>query len=59
MRMSWLWQLATTSNDRAVHNARMASTALSRRRVERDEVELFLRVHGAARPSPTRVRRPA
>lgn len=38
------------SNERAIGNARTAATALSRRRVERDEVDLFLR---------TRQRRPA
>jgi len=32
-----------SSNERAVENARGASTALSRGRVEREEVELFLR----------------
>lgn len=30
------------SNARAIGNARTATTALSRRRVERDQVELFL-----------------
>ena len=34
------------SNERAVGNARTATTTLSRRRVERDHVELFLRDHG-------------
>lgn len=40
-----MWNLrtwATASNERAVANARAASTACSRRRVERDEVTLFL-----------------
>jgi hypothetical protein len=33
------------SQDRAVANARSASTALSRQRLEREEVELFLERH--------------
>ena len=37
----WRWDVA--SNARAIENARQASTALSRGRVEREEVELFLR----------------
>ena len=37
-----VWQWAGSSNDRAVDNAREASTALSRLRVEREEVELYL-----------------
>ncbi len=41
--MTWLWRWAVSSNERAVENARRASTALSRGRVEREEVELFLR----------------
>jgi hypothetical protein len=41
--MTWLWRWAVSSNDRAVENARQASTSLSRGRVERQEVELFLR----------------
>ncbi|HEX6148205.1 hypothetical protein [Nocardioides sp.] len=41
--MTWPWQWAAASNERAVENARQASTALSRGRVEREEVELFLR----------------
>lgn len=36
------WQLATTSQERAVDNARAAATALSRARVERAEVETYL-----------------
>jgi hypothetical protein len=36
------WELVTRSNERAVANARAAATELSRMRVERDEVELFL-----------------
>jgi hypothetical protein len=40
--MTWPWQWATASNKRAVENARQASTALSRGRVEREEVEMFL-----------------
>jgi len=40
--MTWPWQWAAASNERAVENARHASTALSRERVEREEVEMFL-----------------
>ena len=36
------WQWGRASNQRAVDNARAAATELSRRRVERDEVELYL-----------------
>ena len=36
------WQLVTRSNERAVANARTAATELSRMRVERAEVELYL-----------------
>jgi hypothetical protein len=36
------WELATSSNDRAVANARAAATELSRARVERVEVETYL-----------------
>ena len=41
--MARLWRWAVSSNEQAVENARRASTALSRGRVEREEVELFLR----------------
>ena len=41
--MTWLWRWAVSNNEQAVENARGASTALSRGRVEREEVELFLR----------------
>jgi hypothetical protein len=41
--MRWRWSWAVASNARAIENARRASTALSRGRVEREEVELFLR----------------
>ena len=40
--MRWRWRWAVASNARAIENARQASTALSRGRVEREEVELFL-----------------
>jgi hypothetical protein len=43
-----LWALI--GQDKAVANARVAATALARRRVERDEVELYLE---ARRPDPT------
>jgi hypothetical protein len=36
------WGAQLASQDRALHNARRASTALLRRRVERDEVALYL-----------------
>ena len=36
------WQLVTRSNERAVANARTAATELSRMRVERTEVELYV-----------------
>ena len=49
---------AHRSQERAVRNAREASTALSHGRVEREEVDLFLRAHAAA-PAPLGVRRPA
>ena len=39
---------AARSNDRAVANARAATTALSRARVEREEVELYLARRHAA-----------
>ena len=41
--MRWRWRWDVASNARAIENARQASTALSRGRVEREEVELFLR----------------
>jgi len=40
--MGRLWRLGVRSNQRAVANARAATTLLSRRRVERDEVTLYL-----------------
>ena len=36
------WQWAQRSNQSAIDNARLASTELSRLRVEREEIELFL-----------------
>jgi hypothetical protein len=36
----WTW--STGSNDRAIGNARASATELGRRRVEREEVALFL-----------------
>ena len=48
------------SNERAVGNARTATTALSRRRVERDEVDLYLRTrHGDEMPVAGATPRPA
>jgi hypothetical protein len=51
--MEWLWGLAVRSNEQAVANARAATTALGRARVERDEVELYLRRRYASRPTRT------
>jgi hypothetical protein len=39
------WDWPQISNRVAVDNARTATTALSRRRVEREDVELFLAEH--------------
>lgn len=36
----WLW--SRVSNQRAVGNARAAATELSRQRIERDDVAIFL-----------------
>ena len=36
------WQWATRSNERAVTNARAATTACSRRRLERADVTIYL-----------------
>ena len=52
--MRWRWDWAVASNARAIENARQASTALSRGRVEREEVELFLRSTNAG-PGPSAV----
>ena len=41
--MDWLWRLGVRSNEQAVTNARSATTQLSRQRVERDEVDHYLR----------------
>ncbi|QBR90890.1 hypothetical protein [Nocardioides euryhalodurans] len=49
MRAPWQW--GVSSNEQAVANARAATTALSRRRVEREDVELYLRTRHAA-PAP-------
>ncbi|WP_432478690.1 hypothetical protein [Nocardioides sp. GXQ0305] len=46
--MGWWWGLGVRSNERALANARDAATTLSRLRVERDEVELYLRHRYAA-----------
>ena len=45
------WEWGSASHDRALANARAASTELSRRRVEREEVELFLEERSATRRS--------
>jgi hypothetical protein len=48
------------SNDRAIGNARRATTALSRRRVERDAVDLYLRTRlGREMPASGAAPRPA
>ena len=41
--MRWIGYWGSRSNERAVVNARAATTTLSRLRVEREEVELYLR----------------
>jgi len=48
MVTAWIARWVRASNERAVANARTACTALSRRRVERDEVELYLSERSAA-----------
>lgn len=50
----WTW--GAGSNDRAISNARASATELGRRRVERDDVELFLARH---RVQAADARRPA
>jgi hypothetical protein len=51
--MRWIGHWGSRSNDRAVVNARAATTALSRLRVEREEVELYLRQrYGAETTAP-------
>ncbi|MBZ5736860.1 hypothetical protein [Nocardioides mangrovi] len=59
MRMPWDgWVRRLAGNERAVANARAASVELGRRRVERDEVDLYLRqrlapvVRAGAAPRP-------
>jgi len=52
MRIVGQWRRwAAMSNERALANARQATTALSRARVEREEVELYLEQR-YARPRP-------
>jgi hypothetical protein len=51
--MEWLWRLGVLSNERAVANARAATTELSRQRVVRDEVDLYLRDRYADHPART------
>jgi hypothetical protein len=48
------WRWGHTSNAVAVANARTAATELSRRRVERDEVELYLAVRSGRRRATAR-----
>ena len=45
--------LRRLGNQQAIDNARMASTDLSRRRVEREDVELFLERLDVRRPRVT------
>lgn len=45
------WEWGSASNVGALANARLASTELSRRRVEREEVELFLEERSGTRRS--------
>jgi hypothetical protein len=47
----WAAVWARSSNDGAVDNARAATTRLSRQRVERDEIELFLQERWAEVPT--------
>jgi len=52
--MSWIqkpWEWASASHSAAIVNARSAAVELSRRRVEREEVELFLQGRSDARRS--------
>ena len=58
------WQQVTgwgrASNERAIGNARTATTALSRRRLEREDVDLFLRTRqGRPAQVPGAAPRPA
>ena len=58
--MLTLWRLGRRpATTRAVDNARAATTELSRRRVERDEVELFLAAPGTPRAGRGAPPRPA
>ncbi len=43
------WQLGRASNARALANARAAATELSRLRVERNEIELYVEQRAAER----------
>jgi hypothetical protein len=52
MYKPWTWGQA--SNERAVANARAATTELSRRRVEREDVELYLAGRAARRTASPR-----
>ena len=47
--------VGSRSNERAVANARGAATELSRLRVEREEVELYLAQRAAERGRPARL----
>ena len=47
--MGWIGRWARRSHERSLDNARGATTALSRRRVERQEVELAI-VRGEKEP---------
>ena len=53
------WQWPRTSNTGALDNARCAATDLSRARVERDDVEIYLRSALGERPVSSGAVRPA
>jgi hypothetical protein len=52
--MRQIFQWARRSNEHAVCNARLATTALSQARVERDAVEYFLAAYAEGRAAPNR-----
>ncbi len=53
--MGWIGRWARRSHERSLDNARNATTALSRLRVERQEVELFCLERYAAPSRPALV----
>ncbi len=58
MRIAPIGAWGRRSHEQALDNAREAATTLSRARVERDEVELYVRSR-SSRSAPDTVRRPA